>query len=97
MTAINELNHAIFEKHLDQVFQVLNESFQLDLILTEAVLLAQQVDQQQGFSLLFKAGSSISMEQGLYSLQNKELGEFALFLVPISQDQHSVYYEAIFN
>ncbi|NOQ63166.1 MAG: hypothetical protein GQ582_01480 [Methyloprofundus sp.] len=97
MTAINELNHAMFEKYLEHTFQVLNESFQLELVLTEAVLLAQQVEQQQGFSLLFKADNSISMEQGLYSLQHKEMGEFALFLVPISQDQHSVYYEAIFN
>ena len=98
MAVTSELNHALFAKHIEQTFQLLNEDVQLDLILTEASLLSQHSEQkQQGFTLLFKADNSMSLEQRIYSLQHKEIGEFSLFLVPISQDETNFYYEAVFN
>jgi hypothetical protein len=33
----------------------------------------------------------------MYQIQHDQLGAFDLFLVPVSQDQDGVYFEAVFN
>jgi len=49
------------------------------------------------FSLIFKAPSSISPEQGIYQLSHDEMGAFAVFLVPVEQIKGSLLFEAAFT
>jgi len=49
------------------------------------------------FSMLLKVNCSNIFEQNVYTIENEELGELSLFLVPISNDDNSVTYEAIFS
>jgi hypothetical protein len=52
---------------------------------------------QERFSLVFRGPDSQVLQQGIYQLQHDRLGAFELFLVPVGQDNHGVYYEAVFN
>lgn len=52
---------------------------------------------QERFSLVFRGPPEERVQQGMYQIQHDQLGTFDLFLVPVSQDQDGVYYEAVFN
>jgi len=55
------------------------------------------VGQVEPFSLVFEIPGDVVYEQNTYSMENKELGELDLFLVPIGADESGVRYEAIFT
>jgi hypothetical protein len=48
------------------------------------------------FSIVFVHRSEEVLPQGTYPLEHDQLGAFELFIVPISQDDESVRYEAVF-
>ena len=48
------------------------------------------------FSLVFRGPTSPLLPQGTYLLTHAELGELALFLVPIGSDSDGIRYEAAF-
>lgn len=53
---------------------------------------------EEGFTLLFRTSSELSLPQGTYKLTNDSLGEVELFLVPVERRQGPWrYYEAVFN
>lgn len=49
------------------------------------------------YSLYFLAQISAVQAQGTYVVKSAQMGEFAIFLVPVSQNDWGVEYEAIFN
>ncbi|HEX8144745.1 MAG TPA: hypothetical protein VF553_19405 [Pyrinomonadaceae bacterium] len=49
------------------------------------------------FSIVFRGPLDTFLPQAMYEFEHEELGSFALFIVPISQDEEGFYYEAIFN
>lgn len=53
--------------------------------------------QRREFSLLFKGPSEPALEQGMYPLHHGRVGNHALFLVPVNQDDDGRYYEAVFT
>jgi hypothetical protein len=53
--------------------------------------------QNEPFSLVLETPGDTVYEQNTYMMQNKELGELTLFLVPIGADKKGVRYEAIFT
>ena len=48
------------------------------------------------FSLVFRGPTSPHLPQGTYLLTHAELGELALFLVPIGAESDGIRYEAAF-
>ena len=52
--------------------------------------------QRRQFSLVFRGPSTPLLAQGTYRLVHAELGELALFLVPIGPDDAGPRYEAAF-
>ena len=52
---------------------------------------------QERFSILFRGVRDRPLQQGMCHMRHDQLGDLELFLVPVGQDQQSVYYEAIFN
>jgi hypothetical protein len=72
----------------------------LDLVLFEVSFLQSGpagVDESRSFSALFRGPTEPALEQATYALDHFELGEFTLFLVPISADDTGRTYEAVFN
>ena len=54
-------------------------------------------DVQECYSLVFRGPSDQPAVQGLYLLENDELGKLQLFLVPIKRDDQGLYFEAVMN
>lgn len=52
---------------------------------------------KQQFSVVFVHNNPVVFEQGVYSVKNRSLGAFDLFLVPIYGDEEAVHYEAVFT
>ena len=49
------------------------------------------------FSVYFKGPTRPFLPQKLYTLQHDQMGEFEIFLVPLSQNDQGFRYEAVFN
>lgn len=49
------------------------------------------------FSLMFTEATETVVPQGIRSLRHAELGELALFVVPIAQDAEGVRHQAVFS
>ena len=73
------------------------ECFELELVEVKSYV-GKPGDQEglERFSLFFTAPPTVRLAQGTFLLEHESLGELAIFIVPISDDQ-GVRYEAVFN
>jgi len=94
-----QLTEAEFSKHVNTKFRVAVEP-PIDLELTEVKGYLGKEHEQTGmerFSAFFRGPGDRYLEQKVYSLEHEQMGAFELFLVPVSQDQSGLRYEAVFN
>ena len=82
-----------FTIHFDTQSAVIAKLIEIKSINSQVV----NAGQVEPFSLVFEISGDIVYEQNTYSIENKELGELALFLVPIGADESGVRYEAVFT
>jgi len=88
----------------EQFASQLNRSFaaagpdgrEFELTLTECEVDLDS-DTQETFSLIFAAPRDTPTEQAIYRLTNQAVGEQEVFLVPIRQDEHCLYLQAVYN
>jgi hypothetical protein len=52
---------------------------------------------QEQFAILFHGPLELALRQGLYQMEQEQLGSFDLFIVPVGRDARGYQYEAIFN
>jgi len=53
---------------------------------------------QEGFTLTFCGPNRPALPQRMYDLEHESLGKLEMmFLVPVGEDGHGRYYEAVFN
>ena len=91
------LNHATFAPQLNSVFTLLRQNTErVELRLVEVSELKRS-RRQERFSIVFRGPAGNSVPQGLYEFKHETIGSFALFIVPVGQDDQHVLYEAIFN
>lgn len=87
---------AEFSEQLNSTFKV----HSADAVDFEAELVEMNVlvsnDVQENFSLLFKTARSVPALQGIYNFDSGA-ALFDVFLVPVSHDNESLYFEAVFN
>jgi hypothetical protein len=89
-----------FEPCLNQSFRIKSEaSDSFELIQIKPIGNAEATKGlRQPFSLLFRGPGETLLEQQVFVLNNKMLGELALFLVPIGPDDDgTMLYDAAFN
>jgi hypothetical protein len=102
---LTDLRAGTFRTQLNTVFSIhLSPVTDLAVELVEVIekggLDGQQppaATRQERFSVVFRGGRDRLLEQAMYHMQHDQLGDLELFLVPVGQDQTSVYYEAVFN
>lgn len=101
---IEELTQAKFSDYLGKAFQLetdLESCLTLQLIEAKQLFSRQNanlpVKRSEPFALVFRGPQNLPLAQATYQLQHDQLGELAVFLVPIDQDEEGFYYEAIFN
>ena len=97
----DHLDLAGFAERVGDTF-VVDADVDLTLVLAEAKPLSSRPDAagqdaERSFSLLFRGPIEIPFEQQTVTLRHPALGEFAIFLVPVAQDEHGRQYEAIYN
>ena len=69
----------------------------LDLELVEVTDKTPEGFAGEQFSLIFKGPPDMPLYQQTYALEHEEMGEVALFLVPVGQQDDGMLYEAFFN
>ena len=89
-----------FSQHLHSKFQVKLADRELQLELVEVKGYPSGPNEQGGmerFSVFFDGPVDIKLPQHVYQLDHERMGEFEIFLVPVSGDATSYRYEAVFN
>ena len=91
------LEYKTFADNLHSKFRIhVDDSATVESELTEVSehLLSTR---QERFAIVFRGPSDVFLDQGMRHLEHDSMGEFDLFLVPISRDDKGFYYEAVFN
>ncbi len=89
-----------FSQHLHSQFQLKLADGELQLELVEVKGYPAGPNEQSGmerFSIFFNGPGDIRLPQHVYQLAHERMGEFELFLVPVSGDDKGYRYEAVFN
>ena len=95
MTA--RLEYDAFANNLNTKFRIQVDSS--GTIETELTEMSEHLvsSRQERFSIVFRAPNETPLGQGMRHFRHDKMGEFDLFLVPISQDDRGTCYEAVFN
>jgi hypothetical protein len=95
MLALESVTAAQFEPCLRQTFRLVfsDGSFPLELAQVCPLPRAAGVGNREPFALTFKAAQPIRLPQGIYRLENDQLGLLEVFLVQVSPAE----VEAVFN
>lgn len=89
-----------FSRHVGTKFRVNLDQREIDLDLVEVKGYQPQDSEQRGmerFSVFFAGPRDPFLPQRTYRLEHEGMGEFEIFLVPVSGDDQSFRYEAVFN
>jgi hypothetical protein len=89
-----------FSQHVKTAFQVKFNDGQLELELDEVRGYRNKAVEREGmerFSVYFQGPSETHLPQQVYQMQHDQMGEFEIFLVPVSQNERGFRYEAVFN
>jgi hypothetical protein len=97
------LTHDDFSGRVGELFEVtVEDRSPLALVLAETSLGGElggpgpEGQERLQFSLIFRGPARPFLSQGTYELDNAELGELSLFLVPLGPDDDQMRYEAAF-
>lgn len=86
-----------FASHLNTNFRIFfGPEKAVEAELTEVTKMRQK-PRYEAFALLFRVPVDAPREQALYKIEHDRLGEMELFLVPVEEDKHGLYLEAVFN
>ena len=91
------LTHEAFANCLNTNFRIrVDDSATIEGLLTEV---SEHIvsPKQERFAVVFRAPNEMFLGQGMRRFEHDQMGEFDLFLVPISRDEEGTCYEAVFN
>ena len=94
------LDAEAFEACLNRVFVLIDGDYrdELDLVSVDRIPGADVTgERREAFSLVFRGRNRTVLPQRIYRLENDQLGELEIFIVPIAQDDDGVSYEAVFS
>ncbi len=91
---LDNLKYEDYIAELNTKFKLTETSIEIELI---EVSQRKVLPQQEMFSLIFSGAKDNFLEQKMYHLHHKKLGEGVLFLVPIAEKNDGFHYEAGFN
>ena len=91
------LTHEEFAKNANTKFLIkIDEYCNVELELTDVSELKVHPRQEE-FAIVFRGPLDKFLGQGVQTFTHQKMGEFELFLVPISRDEQGFQYEAVFN
>lgn len=89
-----------FSKHVGSQFRTASGDREVNLTLAEVKTYTPLESEQPGmerFSVFFDGPSDFMLPQQTYSMRHEQMGEFDLFITPISKGENGFRYEAVFN
>ena len=90
-----------FRQNLNTPFRVhVNAPKPIDLTLVGVESRPSEAHEEQDmerFSVFFLSPLEFLLPQSMYRLSHPQMGEFELFLVPLSQESDGYRYEAVYN
>ncbi|HXT63326.1 MAG TPA: hypothetical protein VN696_09845 [Pyrinomonadaceae bacterium] len=89
-----------FSKHIGTEFHVKAGEDEAKLRLAEVKAYmprATEDKKMERFSIFFDGPADARLPQQLFQMRHAAMGEFEIFLVPISGDESGFRYEAVFN
>ena len=95
----NNLTEQEFSKHIGTEFHTAVDGREVSLTLVQAKAYTPLENEQPGmerFSVFFD-GPQPMLTQKTYSLRHERMGQFDIFLTPISGNADGFRYEAVFN
>src|SRR5215472_10915264 len=97
-TPLDNLNASIFREQQNSQFKVHQDSNAPMMLELVDVVENDLSPKMELFSLHFRGPFSPRLDQRTHRLAHEKLGEFEIFLTPISADQQSgTIYEAVFH
>ena len=97
-TPLEDLNAKLFSEQLHSQFKVHQDNTAPILLELTEVAESSQSPNMELFSLSFRGPFRPRLDQQTHRLEHEKLGEFEIFLTPISADQQSgTLYEAVFH
>ena len=97
MSDLNNMSVDDFAKLIGQSFVIDFEGNSISLELIEVSKMGAGERDRGAFSLVWQGPKSPSLNQATYLLANDEIGSHHMFVVPISEVDLGIQYEAIFT
>lgn len=103
VASIGWLTYEHFAPLLGEAFEVRTDGGTLTLMLAEATTRTEaggtgpEGQARPPFSLVFRGPVELLLSQGTHVLGHPELGDLAVFLVPIGPHSEGMAYEAVFG
>jgi hypothetical protein len=92
-----------FSQHINTKYRVnvtAPKPIELELIEVKSYANKEKPNEQGGmerFSICFRGPTDTFLPQGTYQVTREQMGDLALFLVPIAREELGFRYEAVFN
>jgi hypothetical protein len=103
-TVLDKLTRAMFEKEVNNTFVVSHPVHgRVEMYLKRVEDLTPQIFKRQAkegiecFNLIFACQSNIELGQATYTMENKGLGQFELFIVQGTKQRYGRDYGAVIN
>lgn len=97
MLDLAKIQCADFAAYVNQDFEITTSAGPLVLQLVEARPRTAPDAGRDPFTLTFRGPPPLRLPQGIYRLNNAQMGEMEIFLVQIAADETSSTIEAVFN
>ncbi len=95
---LDTLTSDVFEKAVDEKFQISGEFGQLESTLVDCTKLVQHDEETKApFSIVLRGPMEPLLEQQIYKVSHEKIGEMEIFLVALGPDKPGMRYEAIFT
>jgi hypothetical protein len=97
MLDLAKVQCADFAACVNQDFEIVTDAGPLVLQLVEARSQTAPDAGREPFTLTFRGPPPVRLPQGIYKMNNAQMGEMEIFLVQIAANQTSSTFEAVFN
>jgi len=97
---IEEMTEEVFAGHLNTKFYIQLDDRRVELELTRVAgdkSSLEKIEGMERFSIYFQGPGDLYLPQSIYPMQHEALGEFDIFIVPISIRNNRYEYEAVFS
>lgn len=94
---LNDWTHAAFSENLNTAFSLQHPQWGTVTVELIHVSELRETPRQRMYSLVFRGPLEQPLQQGLFPMSHKKMGNGDLFLVPIAREGDGYRYEAVFN